>query len=126
MSHKTLKRIGLFFLLAALAGLFFHTVRLPQHAVITSELPPLTFSGGSGDTPATAVIVQGAPDYVAVGAGESQYLEKRFGKPNQDWQVAEKEIYEDGTKIYDLIRIEFPHSAKQSVYFDITKYFKKP
>jgi|WetSurMetagenome_2_1015567.scaffolds.fasta_scaffold1220638_1 hypothetical protein len=126
MSHKTLKRIGLLFLLAGLAGLFFHLAKLPQHAVVTPKIPPLTFAGGSGDTPATAVIIQGAPDYVAVVAGESQYLEKRFGKPNQDWQVAAKEVYEDGTRFYDLIRLEFPHGAKQSVYFDITTYFKKP
>ena len=127
MSHKILKRIGLFFLLASLAGLFFHAVRLPQDAVATPQSQPtVTFQGGSGDTPAAAVIIAGAPDYVAVVAGEYQYLGKRFGKPNQDWQVAGKEVYQDGHKVYDLIRIEFPHGVKQYVFFDITKYFKKP
>ena len=64
MSHKTLKRIALFFLLACLAGLFFHSVKLPRDTVVSPKIPPLTFAGGSGDTPATAVIIQGAPDYM--------------------------------------------------------------
>jgi hypothetical protein len=126
MSYKILKRIGLVFLVASLAGLFFHAFRLPQDAVATFQAPTLTFKGGSGDTPATAVIIRGAADYIAVVAGESQYLEKRFGKQNLSWQVAEKEVYQHDAEVYDVITIEFPNNVRQQVFFDISKYFKKP
>jgi hypothetical protein len=125
MSLTALKRILVLFLFASLAGLFLQAVRLPQEAVANPQAPSLTFEGGSGDTPATAVIIKGAPDYVAVVAGEYQYLAKKFGKPDQDWQVAEKEVYQRGDQVYDLIRIEFPNGAKQYVFFNITPYFNK-
>ena len=91
MSYKALKKIGLLFLLASLARLFFHLVKLPRDAVATSQAANLTFKGGSGDTPATVVIIGGAPDYVAAVAGEYLYLGNKFGKQGRDWQVVEKE-----------------------------------
>ena len=62
----------------------------------------------------------------AVVAGEYQYLGKQFGKQDQAWQVAKKAVYQSDDKVYDLITIEFPKGAKQQLFFDITKYFKKP
>jgi hypothetical protein len=127
MSHKALKRIGLFFLLAGLAGLFFHAVRLPHDVVAAPKAPPaLTFQGGSGDTPATAVIIAGAPDYLAVVNGEYLYLGKKFGKQDRDWQVVKKEVYQHEAEVYDVITIEFPNCVRQQVFFNISKYFKKP
>jgi hypothetical protein len=126
MSIKAWKRIGLLFLLAGLAGLFFHVVRLPQDVVATPKSPTLTFKGGSGDTPATAVIIAGAPDYLAVVDGEYLYLGKTFGKQDQDWQVVKKELYQHDAEVYDVITIEFPNEVRQQVFFDIGKYFKKP
>jgi hypothetical protein len=127
MSYKTLKRIGLFFLLASLAGLFLHVVRLPHDAVAQRPgQPVLTFKGGSGDSPATAVIIAGAPDYVAVVDGEYLYLGKKFGQLGRDWRVVKKEVYQHEAEVYDVITIEFPHDVRQQVFFDISKYFNKP
>jgi hypothetical protein len=128
MPVKARKRIALLiFLCAGLAGLFWHALKPPYDAVAQPNVaPPLTFQGGSGDTPATAVVIANAPDYVAVVAGEYQYLAKQFGKQDQDWQVVKKEVFQRADKAYDVITVEFPRGAKQQVFFDITKYFKKP
>jgi hypothetical protein len=126
MSCKALKRLVYFFLFAVLVGLFWHAFRLPSDAVATEKAGALSFQGGSGDTPATAVIITNAPNYVAMVAGEYQYLGKRFGKQGQDWQVAKKEVFQRADKVYDIITVELPRGAKQQVFFDITKDFKKP
>ena len=127
MSGKVLKRIVFLFLCAALIGVLWHALRLPHDVVAKPDGPPvLTFQGGSGDTPATAVIIAGAPDYVAVIDGEYQYLSKHFGKQDHDWQIAQKEVFQHGDQVYDIITIEFPKGAQQQIFFDITKYFKKP
>ncbi len=127
LSARAIKRILLFLLLASLGGVFSHMVRLPQDVVAgPPPPPPLTFGGGCGDTPATAIIIQNAPDYVAVVGGEYQYLRQHFGQKDRDWQVAEKEVYQHGSQVYDLFLIQLPHGNEQYIFFDITKYFKKP
>jgi hypothetical protein len=126
MSRKALKRIALIFLFVGLVGLSWHTLRLPDEAIATGSPPMVTFQGGSGDTPATAVIIAGAPDYIAMVAGEYQYLGKQFGKRGQDWRLVKKEVYQHEDKVYDLVTIEFPKGAKRQIFFDITKHFKKP
>ena len=126
MSLTALKRILILFLSASLAGLFLHVVKLPHDAVAKPQPARLTFKGGSGDTPATAVIVAGAPDYVAVVDGEYRYLGKTFGKQDQTWQVVKKDVYQHDDRVYDVITIEFSKEVRQQVFFDISKYFKKP
>ena len=126
MSLTAQKRILVLFLLASLAGLCLHAVRLPQEAVATPEASPLTFEGGSGDTPATAVIIKGAPNYVAMVAGKYQYLQKKFGQQGRDWQMAKKEVYQRHGEVYDVICIEFPNETRHDIFFNITQYFKKP
>ncbi len=127
MSRKARKRIALIFLFAGLAGVLWHTLRLPHDAVANHEGATIpTFQGGSGDTPATAVVIAGAPDYVAVVAGEYQYLGKQFGQRGQDWRLVKQEVYQHDDTVYDVITIEFPKGAKRQIFFDITKYFKKP
>jgi hypothetical protein len=126
MSMRALKSILLLFLFASLVGLFLHVVRLPHDTVAKPQPERLTFKGGSGDTPATAVIIAGAPDYVAVVDGEYLYLAKTFGQQDQAWRVVKKEVYQHDDRVYDVIIIEFPNEARQQVFFDITKYFNKP
>jgi hypothetical protein len=128
MPVKALKRLVLIiFLGVGLAGLFWHALKSPYDAVAQPQAAPvMTFQGGSGDTPATAIVIAGASGYVAAVAGEYQYLEKQFGKRGQDWRVVKKEVYQHDDEVYDLITIEFPKGLKQQIFFDITKYFKKP
>jgi hypothetical protein len=126
MSAKKLKILAFCFLLVGLTALLWHVFRLPQEAAARDGAPQLTIKGGPGETPATAVVIAGAPSYVAVVAGEYQFLRKRFGQQGKDWRLLKKEVYQDRDKVYDLFIIEIPKKgAKEMIYFDITKYFKK-
>ena len=126
MFIRAIKGIGLVFLLIMVTGIFYHMFRLPQDVVAKPKPPPLTFSGGPGDTPADAVIIHNAPDYVAIVAGEFKYLRKKFGSEDRNgWRVAEKEVYQHNNQAYDRLRLEFPRGITRYVYFDITPYFKK-
>ena len=127
MSYRIIRTTGIFFFLVILAGMVFHMTRLPQDVVAKPKPPPLTFSGGPGDTPADAVIIQNAPDYVAIVAGEYKYLRKKFGNEDRaGWRIAEKEVYQTDNKVYDQVYVEFPKGIKRCIFFDITTYFKKP
>jgi hypothetical protein len=126
MSGKVLKHWTFLFVFAVLTVLLWHTFRLPHDAVakITDSSHP-TFHGGCGDTPGTAVVITGAPDYISVVAAEFQFLRKQFGQRDRDWRMVKREEYQHGGKVYDLITIEFPNEIRRMVFFDITRYFKK-
>jgi hypothetical protein len=126
MSGKALKHTAFLFLLAGLVGLGGHAFRTLHEAVATERAPGFTFQGGSGDTPATAVMIAGTSDYVAVVAGEYQYLGKQFGKQGQAWEVVKKEEYQHADRVYDIITVRFASGTVRQIFFDITKYFKKP
>lgn len=126
MSYKTLKRIGLLFLVAGLAVVFFHAVRLPQDAVATPQgQPKVTFQGGSGDTPATAVIIRGAADGVAGVAAEYQYLRGKFGQRDRDWRLKKQELLQENGRVFDVMRLELTDGSRRTLYFDITEFFGK-
>lgn len=126
MSGKVLKHFAFLFLFAVLAVLLWHTFRLPHDAVakISDPCHP-TFHGGCGDTPGTAVVIAGAPDYISMVAAEFQFLRKQFGKRDRDWRMVKREEYQHDGKVYDLITIEFPNEIRRMVFFDITGYFKQ-
>jgi hypothetical protein len=127
MYIKVIKGIALFFLIIIMAGIVFHMARLPQDVVAATKASPLKFSGGPGNTPADAVIIHNARDYVAIVAGEYQYLRKKFGSEDRNgWRIAEKEVYQQNNKVYDRVYVEFPHGVKRCIFFDITPYFNKP
>jgi hypothetical protein len=126
MSGKVLRHLAFLFVFAVLAVLLWHTFRLPHDAVakISDPCHP-SFRGGCGDTPGTAVVITGAPDYVSVVAAEFQYLRKQFGIRGRDWHMVKREEYQHDANVYDLITIEFPNEIRRMVFFDITKYFDK-
>jgi hypothetical protein len=126
MSRETLKLTVFLCLCAGIGALARHAFTLPHEAVATGRSPVLTFQGGSGDTPASAVLIAGAPDYIALVAGEYQYLGEQCGQQDHDWRVVKKEEYQQVGQVYDIITVELSHGAKRQIFFDITKYFKKP
>jgi hypothetical protein len=126
MSGKVLKNLAFLLVFAVLAALLWHTLSLPHDAVakIKDTAHP-TFQGGNGDTPGTAVVISGAPDYVSVVAAEFQFLKQKFGQRGRDWRLVKKEEYQHDGQVYDLITIEFPNEIRRMVFFNITAYFKK-
>jgi len=126
MSHKTLKKIGLFFLVASLAGLFFQALQLPQDAVAAPQSQPMvTFEGGSGDTPAAAVIIRGAADGIVGVAAEYRYLEGKFGQKMRDWRLKKQELLQENGRVFDVMHLELADGSRRTIYFDITEFFGK-
>jgi len=87
--------------------------------------PKITFRGGPGDTPATAVVISGAPNSRVGIAAEYYYLEQKFGQPNVDWKLKRQSVLHVKGRDYDRMEIELKDGGKKDVFFDITEFFGK-
>lgn len=127
MSSKAMKRIGWFFLLVSLTGVFFYVVRLPHHAAIAaSETQTMvTFQGGMGDSPGTAVIIRGAVDGFAGVEAEYRYLREKFGQQTRDWRLKRQLLQQKGDRVFDVMHLELADGSQRTIYFDITEFFSK-
>jgi hypothetical protein len=83
------------------------------------------FEGGSGESPANAVIIRGASDNVAGVRAEYRYLHQHFGQRNLKWRLFKQELLQTGDKTFDVITIELSDGVKKIIYFDITEFFGK-
>ena len=87
--------------------------------------PKLSFKGGPGDTPETAVIIAGAPNSRIGIDAEYYFLEKIFGQPDVDWKLKRQSVLHKNGKDYDRMEIELKDGSKKDVFFDITEFFGK-
>lgn len=87
--------------------------------------PKIYFKGGPGDTPATAVVISGAPNSRIGIDAEYYFLEKIFGQPNVDWKLKRQSVIHEKGKIYDRMDLELKDGSKKTVFFDITEFFGK-
>jgi hypothetical protein len=77
-----------------------------------------TFTGGPGDSPATAVMIQ-APDLATAIHAEYWYLFYRHGR---NWKLGREQRStpaEDG-RVFDQLELIFPDQTREWVYFDVT------
>ncbi len=87
--------------------------------------PKISFTGGPGDTTATAVIISGAPNSRVGIDAEYYYLGKKFGQRNVDWKLKRQSVLQEKGKVYDCMEIEMKDGSKKTVFFDITEFFGK-
>ncbi|MEW6659042.1 MAG: hypothetical protein AB1424_10305 [Thermodesulfobacteriota bacterium] len=87
--------------------------------------PKISFSGGPGDTTATAVVISGAPNSRVGINAEYYYLGKNFGQRNVDWKLKRQSVIREKGKVYDRMEIELKDGGKKTVFFDITEFFGK-
>lgn len=87
------------------------------------------FTGGSGDSVQTAVVINGAT-CTAIGIrAEKQYLTERFGLDlaiagdANGWQQIGQATTNSGGRRYDLISIRLADQSEQTIVFDITEFF---
>jgi hypothetical protein len=85
----------------------------------------ITFKGGPGDTPATAVIITGAPNSRVGIDAEYYFLGKKFGQRNVDWKLKRQSVIHEKGKVYDRMDLEMKDGSKKTVFFDITEFFGK-
>ena len=113
----TVTLIFLIALAAAAAGADQNAAPVRQQSV--------TFEGGSGESPANAVIIRGAPNSMAGVQAEYRYLKQHFGQRNLKWRLLKQYLLQTGDKTFDVITIELADGAKRIIYFDITEFFGK-
>ena len=87
--------------------------------------PKITLKGGPGDTPATAVVISGAPNSRVGIDAEYYYLGKICGQPNVDWKLKRQSVIQEKGKVYDRLDLELKDGSKKTVFFDISEFFGK-
>ena len=78
-----------------------------------------TYTGGPGDSDATAVTIL-APDLTAAIHGEYWYLFYTYGR---DWQLGREQrsaLHGNG-RVFDQLELIFPNRTRKWVYFDVTR-----
>ncbi len=96
-----------------------------QPAPESPAKPQITFKGGPGDTPETAVIILGAPNSMAGITAEYSYLGKQLGRRNVDWNLRRQSVLNQKGKVYDRMDLELKDGGKKTVFFDISEFFGK-
>jgi len=78
-----------------------------------------TYSGGSGDSPASAITIL-APDLATAIYGEYWYLFYTYGRK---WQLGEelRTTPNGNGKVFDQLELIFPDRTRRWTYFDVTR-----
>jgi hypothetical protein len=97
-------------MLSALAAL-----ALAGHA-----MADITFGGGDGTSPETAIVILGAEGSSDGVASEYDWI----GKMRPGAQILEQALIQNGERFYDAITIRVG-GADEVIYFDITDFFGK-
>ncbi len=92
---------------------------------ISFAQPQITFKGGPGDTPETAVVISGAADSMAGISAEYDWLARKFGRKNVDWSLRRQSVMQQQGKVYDRMEIELKDGSRKTIFFDITGFFGK-
>ncbi len=87
--------------------------------------PKITYKGGPGDTPATAVIISGAINSIAGVSAEYRYLRQKFGRENVDWNMRRQSVLQQDGKVYDQMELDLKDGSRKTVFFDIGEFFGK-
>ena len=82
-------------------------------------------SGGDGSSQEQAVIIKEKSSLAGIPA-EYAWLEKRFGKEGQDWEVSMRMHggSPDG-KSYETFHIELADGSSATIVFDISSFYGK-
>ena len=96
----------------------------------SSKKGQITFSGGTGDSYETAIIIKGSqynkkPETAI--AAEYDYISGLYGKKDKEWAVEEQSSGQEKDRVYDMVRVKILKNGKMHFfYFDITYFSKKP
>lgn len=81
------------------------------------------FYGGDGSSFEKAIIIKAKTSSEGI-AAEYNYLEKKYGRKNVDWQMIQQSLSYHNKKPFDILKIK--HNNKEfDVYFEISSFFGK-
>jgi hypothetical protein len=95
-------------------------VPLAVLALAGAVLADITFDGGDGASPATAIVIVGAEGTSDGVASEYDWIEKM--RPGAE--VLGQALVQEGNRVYDAITIR-TGGKEEVIYFDITDFFGK-
>lgn len=115
---------GVFFCCITGGCLSRESIKVNPHA--EAKIQNVSFSGGSGTSHDSAIVLTGGKDHTAAVESEHKFFIKIFGEQDKDWKVAEQSMVSDSGKTYDMVQVEMIKTGeKHFYYFDITWYAKK-
>lgn len=56
---------------------------------------------------------------------EYEWLEKQFGRRNQDWQLLSQALTHHEDRSFDVMHIRLADGTERQIHFDITEFFGK-
>lgn len=81
------------------------------------------YTGGNGDSIASAIVLNTKDSSVGV-AAEYDYIEKLHGRRNKSWGLIEQRlISDDNGRNYDVLKIQLSDKSVKSYYFDISAFY---
>jgi hypothetical protein len=86
----------------------------------------VSYSGGTGASYDSAVVITGAGDYAVAVTFEQHFIARLWGEKDKDWMIVEQTTITENGRMYDMVRIAVTKSGeKHFYYFDITSVRKK-
>lgn len=83
----------------------------------------ITFSGGSGESYDSAIVINGATNQSEGIDAEYRYISKIHGQKEKDWRLDGQTMYREEKQIYDVIEITILLSSQKRIYyFNVTKF----
>ncbi|MBN2037351.1 MAG: hypothetical protein JW768_11460 [Chitinispirillaceae bacterium] len=87
------------------------------------DLSHITFTGGSGDAPEDAIVINGVEKQSEGIQAEYSYISKIHGKKDRNWRLDGQTITREEKKIFDVLEISLlPSKEKRIYYFDVTGF----
>lgn len=83
----------------------------------------IQYKGGNGTTKQEAVMILGAENEMEGVEAEYNWLEKKYGEENVEWEINLQELVDEGNKQYDILRIKLLNSEIKEVWFEITEFY---
>ena len=79
----------------------------------------------SGESLDDAVVILDAKNEIETTFALHDFLERKLGKLERDWDIEDDTIIEKDNKYYDKMDIILADGTKKTIYFDITSCWEK-
>jgi hypothetical protein len=84
------------------------------------------FEGGDGKSIENAIVIKNAKNELFGVASEYDFVARKHGVRNKDWQASSQSTTSNDGKIYDVLNIVLlADKSTVSYYFDITGFYGK-
>ncbi|MCD6468753.1 MAG: hypothetical protein J7L32_05550 [Thermoplasmata archaeon] len=83
------------------------------------------YVASSGESLEDAVVILDAKNEIETTFAVHDFLEKRLGKLEKDWDIDDDTIIEKDNRYYDKMDIMLADGTKKTIYFDITSCWER-